>query len=292
MVDHHSTVTCWLTEVHLSRLQTELMQLMTSPAPGVSAFPSADGNLMSWRATIDGPDDTPYAGLTFKLSFAFPANYPYAPPTVLFKTPIYHPNVDFSGRICLDILKDKWTPAYNTQTVLLSLQSLLGEPNKYVSPPAAVRSLPTVPCTCTDLLTPVLLPSTVRLPSCGTRMPKSSSARSLAATATLTTSRRLLRSLTRTITSYLATGKQKAFKGYLCWITERSLGRLGGGQVVHRFIVASFRLSFFFDLFLFLFLPSTAVGHIGSRYTDRSKHQCNFIPPSRLLVSLLNSRCD
>ncbi|CAK7269092.1 Ubiquitin-conjugating enzyme E2 11 [Sporothrix epigloea] len=113
----------------IKRLQTELMQLVTSPAPGVSAFPSADGNLMSWLATIDGPDDTPYAGLVFKLSFEFPANYPYAPPTVLFKTPIYHPNVDFSGRICLDILKDKWTPAYNTQTVLLSLQSLLGEPN-------------------------------------------------------------------------------------------------------------------------------------------------------------------
>ncbi|KAK0734920.1 ubiquitin-conjugating enzyme/RWD-like protein [Lasiosphaeria miniovina] len=111
------------------RLQTELMQLMTSPAPGVSAFPSADGNLLSWRATIDGPDDTPYSGLTFKLSFEFPSNYPYAPPTVLFITPIYHPNVDFSGRICLDILKDKWTAAYNIQTVLLSLQSLLGEPN-------------------------------------------------------------------------------------------------------------------------------------------------------------------
>ena len=96
------------------------MQLMTSPAPGISAFPSADGNLLSWGATIDGPEDTPYAKLTFKLSFAFPSNYPYAPPTVLFKTPIYHPNVDFSGRICLDILKDKWTAAYNIQTVLLS----------------------------------------------------------------------------------------------------------------------------------------------------------------------------
>lgn len=108
------------------------MQLMTSPAPGVSAFPSADGNLLAWNATIEGPADTPYADLTLKLSFEFPSNYPYAPPTVLYKTPIYHPNVDFSGRICLDILKDKWTPAYNIQSVLLSLQSLLGEPNKYV----------------------------------------------------------------------------------------------------------------------------------------------------------------
>lgn len=129
-----------LTRDHV-RLQTELMQLMTSPAPGVSAFPSADGNLLAWTATIEGPADTPYAGLTMKLSFAFPPSYPYAPPLVLFKTPIYHPNVDFSGRICLDILKDRWTAAYNIQTVLLSLQSLLGEPNKYVCAPTS--SFPT-----------------------------------------------------------------------------------------------------------------------------------------------------
>lgn len=118
------------THTYRSRLQTELMQIMTSPAPGVSAFPSADGNLLSWTATIEGPDDTPYAGLTLKLSLSFPTNYPFEPPEVLFKTPIYHPNFDFSGRICLDILKDKWTASYNIQSVLLSLQSLLGEPNK------------------------------------------------------------------------------------------------------------------------------------------------------------------
>ncbi|KAI5293654.1 Ubiquitin-conjugating enzyme E2 11 [Ascosphaera atra] len=111
------------------RLQSELMQLMMSPSPGISAFPNADGNLLSWTATIAGPTETPYENLTFKLSFEFPTNYPYAPPTVHFKTPIYHPNVDFSGRICLDILKDKWSAVYNVQSVLLSLQSLLGEPN-------------------------------------------------------------------------------------------------------------------------------------------------------------------
>lgn len=106
------------------------MQIMLSPSPGISAFPNADGNLTSWTATIDGPDETPYENLVFKLSFTFPSNYPYAPPTVLFVTPIYHPNVDFSGRICLDILKEKWSAVYNVQSVLLSLQSLLGEPNK------------------------------------------------------------------------------------------------------------------------------------------------------------------
>ena len=110
------------------------MQIMCSGTPGVSAFPSSPENLLNWNATITGPAETPYADLTLKLFFQFPSTYPYAPPTVLFKTPIYHPNVDFSGRICLDILKDKWSAVYNVQSVLLSLQSLLGEPNKYAHP--------------------------------------------------------------------------------------------------------------------------------------------------------------
>lgn len=105
------------------------MTLMTSPTPGISAFPDSSGSLLHWLATIVGPVDTPYQDLALKLSFEFPPNYPYSPPTVLFRTPIYHPNIDFSGRICLDILKDKWSAVYNVQTVLLSLQSLLGEPN-------------------------------------------------------------------------------------------------------------------------------------------------------------------
>lgn len=111
------------------RLQKELMDIMMKPTPGITAFPS-DSDITKWTATIDGPADTPYADLVFKLTMEFANNYPYSPPTVLFKTPIYHPNVDFSGRICLDILKDKWSAIYNIGTVLLSLQSLLGEPNK------------------------------------------------------------------------------------------------------------------------------------------------------------------
>lgn len=90
-----------------------------------------------WNATIAGPTGTPYENLTLKLTLSYPANYPYSPPEVLFKTPIYHPNVDFSGRICLDILKQggqdsegAWSAVLNTSSVLLSIQSLLGEPNK------------------------------------------------------------------------------------------------------------------------------------------------------------------
>ena len=103
---------------------------MFSPSPGISAFPDDDADMTRWTGTISGPSDTPYANMTFRISFEFPAQYPMVAPKVLFKTPIFHPNIDFSGRICLDILKEKWSAIYNVQSVLLSLQSLLGEPNK------------------------------------------------------------------------------------------------------------------------------------------------------------------
>ncbi|KAF8894437.1 ubiquitin-conjugating enzyme/RWD-like protein [Infundibulicybe gibba] len=111
-------------------LGSELMTLMMSSSPGISAFPKNDGNLFDWVGTIEGPVGTIYSGLTFRISISFPPNYPYVAPTIKFDTPCYHPNVDITGgAICLDILQDKWSAVYSVQTILLSLQSLLGEPN-------------------------------------------------------------------------------------------------------------------------------------------------------------------
>ncbi|KII88892.1 hypothetical protein PLICRDRAFT_175146 [Plicaturopsis crispa FD-325 SS-3] len=112
------------------RLSNELMTLMMSASPGISAFPKSDANLFEWIGTIEGPAGTIYAGLTFRINISFPSNYPYVAPTIKFDTPCYHPNVDITGgAICLDILQDKWSAVYSVQTILLSLQSLLGEPN-------------------------------------------------------------------------------------------------------------------------------------------------------------------
>lgn len=74
-------------------------------------------------------DLKPYTGLSFKLSLTFPPTYPYTAPHVTFITPMYHPNIDMSGNICLDILKEEWSAVYNVQTILLSIQSMLAEPN-------------------------------------------------------------------------------------------------------------------------------------------------------------------
>ena len=86
------------------RLQQELMAIMSSQDDTCSAFPSGD-SLYNWVRTIKGAADTPYEGLTFRLSLQFGPEYPFKAPTVKFETPCYHPNVDMHGNICLDILK-------------------------------------------------------------------------------------------------------------------------------------------------------------------------------------------
>lgn len=70
-----------------------------------------------------------YENLEYKLTIEFSSNYPLSAPTVKFDTPCFHPNVDQYGNICLDILKEKWSPVQNVSTILLSIQALLGDPN-------------------------------------------------------------------------------------------------------------------------------------------------------------------
>jgi len=104
------------------------MTLMLSGSKDLAAFPDSD-NLFKWSATIKGAPGTVYDGLSYKLRLEFSADYPYKAPSVRFETPCWHPNVDQSGYICLDILKENWSAVYNVQSILLSIQSLLGEPN-------------------------------------------------------------------------------------------------------------------------------------------------------------------
>ncbi len=81
---------------------------------GISAFPEGD-NLFHWVGTIGGPEGTPYAGLSYRINMRFPEDYPFGPPAIFFETPIFHPNVDEHGAICLDILKVCTRPACPTR---------------------------------------------------------------------------------------------------------------------------------------------------------------------------------
>jgi len=112
----------------ITRLTKEFNELMKNPPSNCSASPK-DDNLYNWVAQIYGPEGTPYYGGIFNLNIHFPNEYPFKPPKFNFTTKVYHPNINASGSICLDILGEKWSPALTVSKVLLSICSLLDEPN-------------------------------------------------------------------------------------------------------------------------------------------------------------------
>ena len=112
----------------LRRIQKELEDIRKDPPAGCSAGP-VDDDIFNWEGVICGPADSSYSGGLFKLRIRFPTDYPFKNPHVQFTTKIYHPNINKAGGICLDILKNQWSPALTISKVLLSITSLLTDPN-------------------------------------------------------------------------------------------------------------------------------------------------------------------
>lgn len=115
----------------LARMKRELQMLQNNPSlPGIACWPKSIDHL---EAQIAGRSESPYEGGVFKLKIDIPERYPFEPPQVTFVTPIYHPNIDSAGRICLNILKlppnGGWKPCLNISTILTSIQVLMAEPN-------------------------------------------------------------------------------------------------------------------------------------------------------------------
>lgn len=120
--------------VHLKRALKELRQVAQGDesvwlhaGQGVHIFPSED--LCVWRCLIEGPPGSPFEGGIFALTVRIPTNYPFAPPSVRFETPIYHCNVSETGQPCLDVLDSGWTPGLTVPKALESLRALLAEPD-------------------------------------------------------------------------------------------------------------------------------------------------------------------
>ncbi|TYI77216.1 hypothetical protein E1A91_D06G129900v1 [Gossypium mustelinum] len=97
------------------RIQREMSELNADPPPHCSAAPKG----------------TPYQGGIFFLDITFPSDYPFQPPKVVFKTRIYHCNVDAAGNLSLDILKDSWSPALTISKVLTAIRSIFSNPDPY-----------------------------------------------------------------------------------------------------------------------------------------------------------------
>ena len=89
-----------------------------------------DNDITKFYGYVNGPKDSHYENLRYKLQIKLPKTYPMDPLEINFITGIYHPNVNSYGSICLDILKKgAWSPSQNILSVLKSIQILLQEPN-------------------------------------------------------------------------------------------------------------------------------------------------------------------
>lgn len=111
------------------RIIKETKLLRDEPVRGIVVIPDEE-NLKYFKVQMAGPTQGPYEGGVFELELYLTDDYPREPPKVRFLTKIYHPNIDKLGRICLDILKkDKWSPALQIRSLLLSIQALMSSPN-------------------------------------------------------------------------------------------------------------------------------------------------------------------
>lgn len=95
---------------------------------GIHIFPALD-SLNFWRVLIEGPPDSPFEGGVFALHVIIPGGYPFKPPQITFETPVYHCNVNDSGKICLEFLQDRWAPSLSVPKCLEAIRMMLKNPD-------------------------------------------------------------------------------------------------------------------------------------------------------------------
>ncbi|KAK7052422.1 ubiquitin-conjugating enzyme/RWD-like protein [Favolaschia claudopus] len=111
----------------LKRITKEISDVRKEDLGDITLVPSDD--LFLWHGTLPGPEGSVYEGGVFNVLVNLPSDYPFSAPKVTFKTRIYHMNISDQGNICIDILKHNWSPALSLYKVILSLSSLLTDPN-------------------------------------------------------------------------------------------------------------------------------------------------------------------
>ncbi|KAF1865205.1 hypothetical protein Lal_00004579 [Lupinus albus] len=158
--------------IDFSRVQKELAECSKdTEGSGIRVTPKTD-NLVRLNGTIPGPLGTPYEGGIFQIDITIPDGYPFEPPKMQFATKVWHPNISSqSGAICLDILKDQWSPALTLKTALLSVQALLSAPQPDDPQDAVVAQQHNIQKNL--LLSRVSLGTTVRLLSCDSKFTSS-----------------------------------------------------------------------------------------------------------------------
>ena len=113
------------------RLEHEFKELNNDKSVDGTVTLPDPSNIYKWKLYMIGPKDTPYENGHFVLESNFSSDHLFKPPTIRFITRIFHPNISPSGDICIDILKNNWSPVLTMTKVMVSLQSLLAEPNPH-----------------------------------------------------------------------------------------------------------------------------------------------------------------
>ncbi|XP_045118357.1 ubiquitin-conjugating enzyme E2 G2 [Portunus trituberculatus] len=126
----------------LKRLMTEYKQLTLNPPEGIIAGPTNEENFFEWEALIVGPEGTCFECGVFPAKLIFPPDYPLSPPKMQFTCEMFHPNIYSDGRVCISILHapgddpmgyetsaERWSPVQSVEKILLSVVSMLAEPN-------------------------------------------------------------------------------------------------------------------------------------------------------------------
>jgi ubiquitin-conjugating enzyme E2 A len=114
------------------RLTRELNKLQSGIDKVEGIIIEKPEDLMVWFVKIKGPINTPFEDGIFDLQLRFDDDYPIKPPSIRFLTPMFHPNIYRDGKICVDILQShEWSPAQNIRTILISIISLLMDPNPH-----------------------------------------------------------------------------------------------------------------------------------------------------------------
>jgi len=110
------------------RLTKELADIRNSGMKLFRDIQVDESNILNWQGKLC-TDQPPYNLGAFKIDIVFPAEYPFKPPKITFKTKIYHPNIDEKGQVCLPIISpENWKPATKTVHVIQSLAMLINEP--------------------------------------------------------------------------------------------------------------------------------------------------------------------
>ncbi|KAL6096459.1 ubiquitin-conjugating enzyme E2 L3-like [Spinachia spinachia] len=110
------------------RLVKELEEIRNHEDKFFRSIQVDESNVLNWQGLLV-PNCPPYDKGAFRIELIFPAEYPFKPPKITFKTKIYHPNIDEKGQVCLPIVSvENWKPATKAENVITNLLALVNSP--------------------------------------------------------------------------------------------------------------------------------------------------------------------